>query len=65
MTIAAVMFAAGFLIEVIRKPAALDYEIMEFFHHISLITGAVVLVYASIVMPKEAVKISEVVNTLQ
>lgn len=64
MIVAAVAFGASFIIEVAGGMLGIGHETIELIHHIALVAGVSVLVYASVVLPKEAVKVSEVVKTL-
>lgn len=58
MTVAAIVFGFGFLAETIGELGGFSVEIIDIAHHIILIAAAIIFVYAGIVFPKEAAKLT-------
>lgn len=65
MFVAAVLIGSGFLVEAVGDFIGFSHSLISVLHHVLLISGGTLLVYAAIILPKEAVKISEIVDTLK
>lgn len=58
MTVAAIFFGLGFLLEVFYVVVGLSADTEDVIHHILLIGAGIMFVYAGIILPKEAAKLS-------
>lgn len=58
MTVAAIIFGFGFLIEPIGGFLGFNDDVIDTVHHVFLIAAAIMFVCAGIVFPKEAAKLT-------
>ncbi len=58
MTVAAIFFGSGFVLEILGGVVGLSADTKDIIHHILLIAAGIMFTYTGVVLPKEAAKLS-------